>query len=81
MSAEKKYMLCTFALHGPGVPLIIKIVAEMESSDDLRSELCCLFLSGVVWVKSYDSSKFVKWLTGKVLCSLKITNVPVVIQS
>ena len=42
------FLLCTFAFHGPGVALIIKIVAEIESSDDLRSELCRLVLSGSV---------------------------------
>ena len=47
MSAEKILRLCTFAFHGPGVPLIIKIVAELESSDNLRSELYTPFLSGM----------------------------------
>ena len=57
-----------------------KTIAEMKTSANLRSELCCVFLSERVWVKSYDSSKFVKWSTGEALCSLKLTNVPVVRQ-
>ena len=55
---RKKYQRCTFASDGSGVPLIIKNIAEMESSDDLRSELCTTFLSGMDYVKSYGSSKF-----------------------
>ena len=44
---EKIKKLCTFASGGQEVPLIVKIVSEMESSDDLRSELYTTFLSGM----------------------------------
>ena len=54
-----------FFLTGPGVPLIIERTSEMKTSDDLRSELCCFFLSGSAGVKSYDSPKLVKWLLEK----------------
>ena len=57
---EKYLLSCTFACSGPGVSLMIKILAEMESSDDLRSELCRLILSGSVWVKSYDRTNIAK---------------------
>ena len=68
---KKKFLLCTFAFHGPGVPPIIKIIAEMESSDDLRSELYTTFLSGMDYVKSYGSSKLRKSSVVKEQCSLK----------
>ena len=42
------------------MPPITKTIAEMESSDDLRSELYTTFLSGMDYVKSYDSSKLGK---------------------
>ena len=74
---EKNYQTCTFASDGPGVPLNPERIAEMETSDDLRSELCCCFLSESAWVKSYGSSKFLS----KGLCSLKRTMVPVVKSS
>ena len=45
--AEKKNHLCTFWFGGSGVPPIIVRTSEIESSDDLRSELCTAFLSEV----------------------------------
>ena len=45
---------------GPGVPPTAKTTAEMESSGDLRSELCTTFLSGMDYVKSYHASKLGK---------------------
>ena len=47
----------------------------MESSVDLRSELCCDVLSESVRAKSYKQSKFAKWLPAN---SLKLTVVSVV---
>jgi len=62
---QKKIIAYNFFLTGPGVPLIIERTSEMKTSDDLRSELCCFFLSESAGVKSYDSPKFVKWLLEK----------------
>ena len=45
--AEKKPQLYTFGFGGPRVPPITKTIADMESSDDLRSELCTTFLPEV----------------------------------
>ena len=50
-------------LDGPGVPLILKIIPEMETSANLRSELCTTFLFGIDYVQSYNSSKFAKQLS------------------
>ena len=44
-SVGKNCLSCTFASGGPGVPLITKTLAEMDFSDDLRSELRRLFPS------------------------------------
>ena len=38
----------TLSSHGQGVPRIIERTSKMESSDDLRSELYTIFLSGMV---------------------------------
>ena len=40
---EKIYKTCTFASDGSGVPRIIETIAEIETSDDLGSELCTAF--------------------------------------
>ena len=71
MYEKKIKQRCTFASDGPGVPLIIKTIAEMESSDDLRSELCTTFLSGMDYVKSYGSSKFAKRMASYVYTDLQ----------